>query len=114
MLQFNDLQECYLQKRRHAADKPHSRQDRDINLISREGYTAGLEDFQSVSKSDGSDLESSWSEILKEPHSRGRVKVVLAVTLRYDFMHCKLLKSNHFEILLLLLLILFKSLGFIK
>ncbi|KAK7320547.1 hypothetical protein VNO77_30113 [Canavalia gladiata] len=46
--QFNDLQECYLQKRRHAADKPHSQQERDINLISREGYSAGLEDFQSV------------------------------------------------------------------
>ena len=48
LLQFNDLQECYLQKRRHAADRPHSQQVRDINLISREGYTAGLEDFQSV------------------------------------------------------------------
>ncbi|KAK8466988.1 hypothetical protein PHAVU_008G214400 [Phaseolus vulgaris] len=46
--QFNDLQECYLQKRRHATDKPHSQQERDMNLISREGYTAGLEDFQSV------------------------------------------------------------------
>ncbi|XP_054799090.1 probable plastidic glucose transporter 1 isoform X2 [Prosopis cineraria] len=33
-----------------------------------------IEDFQSVSKSDGSDLDSSWSEILEEPHSRGRVK----------------------------------------
>ncbi|KAI9108983.1 hypothetical protein K1719_019938 [Acacia pycnantha] len=29
-----------------------------------------IEDFQSVSKSDGSDLDSSWSEILEEPHSR--------------------------------------------
>lgn len=48
LLQFNDLQECYLQKRRHAADKPHSQQDRDVNLISREGYSAGLDDFQSV------------------------------------------------------------------
>ncbi|KAG5064486.1 hypothetical protein JHK85_005669 [Glycine max] len=46
--QFNDLQECYLQKRRHAADRSHSQQERDISLISREGYTAGLEDFQSV------------------------------------------------------------------
>lgn len=41
-----------------------------------------IEDFQSVSKSDGSDLDSSWSEILEEPHSRGCVKVVLTVTLR--------------------------------
>ncbi|XP_061373600.1 E3 ubiquitin-protein ligase COP1 isoform X3 [Gastrolobium bilobum] len=46
--QFNDLQECYLQKRRHAADKSHSQQERDTNLISREGYSSGLEDFQSV------------------------------------------------------------------
>ncbi|KAH1263434.1 E3 ubiquitin-protein ligase COP1 [Glycine max] len=46
--QFNDLQECYLQKRRHAADRSHSQQERDISLINREGYTAGLEDFQSV------------------------------------------------------------------
>ncbi|XP_014504634.1 E3 ubiquitin-protein ligase COP1 [Vigna radiata var. radiata] len=46
--QFNDLQECYLQKRRHAADKPHSQQEREMSLISREGYSVGLEDFQSV------------------------------------------------------------------
>ncbi|CAJ1971116.1 unnamed protein product [Sphenostylis stenocarpa] len=46
--QFNDLQECYLQKRRHATDEPHIQQQRDMNLISREGYSAGLEDFQSV------------------------------------------------------------------
>ncbi|CAL0315799.1 unnamed protein product [Lupinus luteus] len=46
--QFNDLQECYLQKRRHPADKAHSQQERDMNLITREGYSAGLEDFQSV------------------------------------------------------------------
>ncbi|CAJ2653623.1 unnamed protein product [Trifolium pratense] len=46
--QFNDLQECYLQKRRQAADKPHGQQERDTNLISREGYSGGLDDFQSV------------------------------------------------------------------
>ncbi|XP_057725717.1 E3 ubiquitin-protein ligase COP1 [Arachis stenosperma] len=46
--QFNDLQECYLRKRRHSVDKPHGQQELDTNLISREGYTAGLEDFQSV------------------------------------------------------------------
>lgn len=48
LVQFNDLQECYLQKRRQAADKPRSQQERDTNLISREGYSTGLEDFQSV------------------------------------------------------------------
>ncbi|KAI4305733.1 hypothetical protein L6164_029081 [Bauhinia variegata] len=46
--QFNDLQECYLQKRRHSADRPHSQQERDKSVINREGYTAGLADFQSV------------------------------------------------------------------
>ncbi|XP_025700296.1 probable plastidic glucose transporter 1 isoform X3 [Arachis hypogaea] len=30
-----------------------------------------IEEFQSVSMSDGSDLDSRWSEILEEPHSRG-------------------------------------------
>lgn len=44
-----------------------------------------IEEFQSVSKSDGSDLDSRWSEILKAPHSRGCVKVVLAVTFRWVF-----------------------------
>ncbi|KAL4274169.1 hypothetical protein AHAS_AhasUnG0019600 [Arachis hypogaea] len=29
-----------------------------------------IEEFQSVSMSDGSDLDSRWSEILEEPHSR--------------------------------------------
>ncbi|KAF7832281.1 putative plastidic glucose transporter 1 isoform X2 [Senna tora] len=29
-----------------------------------------IEEFQSVSKSDGSDLDSRWSEILEKPHSR--------------------------------------------
>ena len=43
---------------------------------------SAIEEFQSVSKSDGSDLDSRWSEILEEPHSRGCIKVVLAVTVR--------------------------------
>ncbi|KAJ7960327.1 E3 ubiquitin-protein ligase COP1 [Quillaja saponaria] len=46
--QFNDLQECYLQKRRQLADKPLIEQERDKNVIKREGYSAGLADFQSV------------------------------------------------------------------
>ncbi|CAI8586524.1 unnamed protein product [Vicia faba] len=46
--QFNDLQECYLQKRRQAADKPQGQQERDTSFISREGYSCGLDDFQSV------------------------------------------------------------------
>ncbi|XP_028757990.1 E3 ubiquitin-protein ligase COP1-like [Neltuma alba] len=46
--QFNDLQECYLQKRRHLAEKPHSQQEKDKNVINREGYAPGLSEFQSV------------------------------------------------------------------
>ncbi|XP_048447047.1 E3 ubiquitin-protein ligase COP1 isoform X3 [Pyrus x bretschneideri] len=41
--QFNDLQECYLQKRRN-----WNRQEEDTNAMDIEGYNPGLEDFQSV------------------------------------------------------------------
>uniref|UniRef100_A0A5B7BC13 Uncharacterized protein n=1 Tax=Davidia involucrata TaxID=16924 RepID=A0A5B7BC13_DAVIN len=46
--QFNDLQECYLQKRRQLANHPHKQEERDTNVIRRDGYNAGLADFQSV------------------------------------------------------------------
>ncbi|KAL1205753.1 E3 ubiquitin-protein ligase COP1 [Cardamine amara subsp. amara] len=46
--QFNDLQECYLQKRRQLVDQPHSKQENDKSVIRREGYSNGLADFQSV------------------------------------------------------------------
>lgn len=46
--QFNDLQECYLQKRRHWARQAHKQGERDTNTLSREGYHEGLEDFRSV------------------------------------------------------------------
>ncbi|GFZ03309.1 transducin/WD40 repeat-like superfamily protein [Actinidia rufa] len=45
---FNDLQECYLQKRRHGARQSYKQEERDTNIKNREGYHAGLEDFQSV------------------------------------------------------------------
>ncbi|KAK6259522.1 hypothetical protein SCA6_013996 [Theobroma cacao] len=47
-VQFNDLQECYLQKRRQSANQLHVKQESDKNVIHREGYNAGLADFQSV------------------------------------------------------------------
>lgn len=47
-LQFTELQECYLQKRRLGANQLQRQEGKDINVISREGYHAGLEDFQSV------------------------------------------------------------------
>lgn len=34
-----------------------------------------IEEFQSVSKNDGSDLDSRWSEIFEQPHSRGCIKL---------------------------------------
>ncbi|KAK1381922.1 Constitutive photomorphogenic 1 [Heracleum sosnowskyi] len=46
--QFNELQECYLQRRRNQDSKVHKQDDRDMTALSREGYSAGLEDFQSV------------------------------------------------------------------
>ncbi|TYI55882.1 hypothetical protein E1A91_D11G170700v1 [Gossypium mustelinum] len=46
--QFNDLQECYLQKRRQLANQLHIKQESDKNVFHREGYNAGLADFQSV------------------------------------------------------------------
>ncbi|WJX23825.1 Dysferlin [Trifolium repens] len=33
-----------------------------------------IEEFQSVNKNDGSDLDSRWSKILEQPHSRGCIK----------------------------------------
>ncbi|KAJ9566289.1 hypothetical protein OSB04_002255 [Centaurea solstitialis] len=44
--QFNDLQECYLQKRRYWARQAQKQED--CNPIQREGYHPGLKDFQSV------------------------------------------------------------------
>ncbi|XP_057954648.1 E3 ubiquitin-protein ligase COP1 isoform X2 [Malania oleifera] len=46
--QFNDLQECYLQKRRQSANQLHHQDKTDIHAVHREGYNAGLADFQSV------------------------------------------------------------------
>ncbi|CAK9184082.1 unnamed protein product [Ilex paraguariensis] len=46
--QFNDLQECYLQKRRQLVNQPCVPEERDTNVLHREGYSAGLSDFQSV------------------------------------------------------------------
>ncbi|KAJ0240178.1 E3 ubiquitin-protein ligase COP1 [Hirschfeldia incana] len=46
--QFNDLQECYLQKRRQLVDQPHTNQESDNSVVRREGYSHGLADFQNV------------------------------------------------------------------
>lgn len=46
--QFNDLQECYLQKRRQLANKSRVKEEKDADGVQREGYSAGLADFQSV------------------------------------------------------------------
>ncbi|CAA7049467.1 unnamed protein product [Microthlaspi erraticum] len=46
--QFNDLQECYLQKRRQLVDQPNINQEIDKSVVRREGYSNGLADFQSV------------------------------------------------------------------
>lgn len=46
--QFNELQDCYLQKRRHSAKLSREQQEKNSHPLNREGYTEGLEDFQSV------------------------------------------------------------------
>ncbi|KAL3820769.1 hypothetical protein ACJIZ3_006674 [Penstemon smallii] len=46
--QFNDLQECYLQKRRYWSRILPEKQGRDSRGSNREGYSEGLEDFQTV------------------------------------------------------------------
>ncbi|URD73711.1 E3 ubiquitin-protein ligase [Musa troglodytarum] len=47
-LQFKELQECYLQKRRLGASQSSRQEEKDANVKVREGYHVGLEDFQSV------------------------------------------------------------------
>ncbi|XXG42860.1 hypothetical protein AAC387_Pa01g3033 [Persea americana] len=46
--QFTDLQECYLQKRRHGANQLLKKEEKDVITFNQEGYHAGLGDFQSV------------------------------------------------------------------
>ncbi|OIT24247.1 PREDICTED: E3 ubiquitin-protein ligase COP1-like isoform X2 [Nicotiana attenuata] len=46
--QFNELQTCYLQKRRYWARQSEKEEERVANVMNREGYSAGLEDFRSV------------------------------------------------------------------
>nr|GMD11360.1 E3 ubiquitin-protein ligase COP1-like isoform X1 [Ipomoea batatas] len=45
--QFSDLQDCYLQKRRYWASKSQKQEER-VSNGTKEGYNAGLADFQSV------------------------------------------------------------------
>ncbi|CAI9279921.1 unnamed protein product [Lactuca saligna] len=46
--QFNDLQECYLQKRRHWEKQAHKQEEREGRNVKGEGYHDGLKEFQSV------------------------------------------------------------------
>nr|XP_043623903.1 E3 ubiquitin-protein ligase COP1-like [Erigeron canadensis] len=46
--QFNDLQQCYLQKRRQFVSPVQNHDKVDVDLVQREGYSSGLSDFQSV------------------------------------------------------------------
>lgn len=47
-MQFNDLQQCYLQKRRQLVNPVQNRDKSNADVIQREGYSSGLSDFQSV------------------------------------------------------------------
>ncbi|GAB2298935.1 coatomer subunit alpha [Dionaea muscipula] len=46
--QFKELQDCYLQKRRHWAKELYKQEESDRNAANLVGYNPGLEDFQSV------------------------------------------------------------------
>ncbi|KAL0311267.1 UNVERIFIED_CONTAM: E3 ubiquitin-protein ligase COP1 [Sesamum angustifolium] len=46
--QFNDLQEFYLQKRRRMINHSENQEKKDKAIVTREGYSSGLADFQSV------------------------------------------------------------------
>ncbi|KAL8189188.1 hypothetical protein R6Q57_028754 [Mikania cordata] len=46
--QFNDLQQCYLQKRRQSVNPLQNHDKRDPDAMPREGYSSALSDFQSV------------------------------------------------------------------
>ncbi|KAL3627435.1 coatomer subunit alpha [Castilleja foliolosa] len=46
--QFNDLQDFYLQKRRYWEKQMKERKERDSLGLNKEGYSEGLEEFQSV------------------------------------------------------------------
>ena len=46
------------------------------NLWGESEVERAIAEFQAVIKDDGSDLDSSWLELLEEPHSRGCIKVV--------------------------------------
>ncbi|XP_076904898.1 E3 ubiquitin-protein ligase COP1-like [Bidens hawaiensis] len=46
--QFNDLQQCYLQKRRQLVNPSPNHEKGDDDIMQREGYSEALSDFQSV------------------------------------------------------------------
>ncbi|RAL49546.1 hypothetical protein DM860_012979 [Cuscuta australis] len=46
--QFSDLQECYLQKRRHYGTKPQKREESVTTNRTKEQYNTGLEEFQYI------------------------------------------------------------------
>lgn len=48
ILQFNELQEFYLQKRRQLLNHLEKQEKKDKTTITREGFSSGLADFQSV------------------------------------------------------------------
>lgn len=45
------------------------------NLWGASEVDKAIEEFQSVIKSDGSEVDSKWLELLEEPHLRGCIKV---------------------------------------
>lgn len=55
------------------------------NLWGSSEVDRAIEEFQSVIKNDGTDLESKWSELLEEPHLRGCIKVVFGCDIVFSY-----------------------------
>ena len=55
------------------------------NLWGQSEVNKAMEEFQSVIRNDGGDLESTWLELLEQPHSRGCIKVVFQCPIQTGF-----------------------------
>lgn len=70
------------------------------NLWGETEVERAIEDFQSVTKDAGSDLDSRWWELLQEPHSRGCIRWFTDVMFKGNSMlDCILYKSPFVQML---------------
>ncbi|THG10935.1 hypothetical protein TEA_016494 [Camellia sinensis var. sinensis] len=91
--QFNDLQECYLQRRRHWVRQSYKQEERDTNAMNREGYHAGLEDFQSVLST-----FTRYSEAMSLLDANPTRIVPLSISMDQNRESCSSVNSEEFEL----------------